>query len=573
MINFLTLEMEGFCSYVNPTKLDLNHKNPVIIKAPNGSGKTTIFSAISWCLYGKTLKDTSNVNTWDKLRTKAYKGTKVVVYFQSNGKLYQVTRCQNYKGKLDDGAIGKDRLILREEADLVDIKGKSQLQNYIIEKLGLSFKVFTSSILFGQGLSRLIDESNSDKKKIFDEIFNLNFINLARDIATNEYNEISKDYKRYLDNISSKKIQLNQLNRFKIDTENNMKYYEDLRMKGIKKLKDKRKALTKDLIEVKKKFSEDKLLLVDTKLKRARNSLEDIKNKLADAKQVSSIPLIDLIDKVINLLKQGKIKKAIKEMVQIKTAFTNIEKYNYEKEEITDTLCKLQERKSALHQAERESNEIAEQISEIDNDILERSSKVSDNREAVDTYQIEIDNLNKEIKELEKKKSKLQTKLDNYSWLIKDPLSNNGIKAFLFDSSLHILNETLKSYSEILGFRISFEVDLELANKGFVTLIEKDNEIIDYADLSGGEKQLVCVAMAFAMNNSISSSQGINIAFCDEVFESLDSENIELVIALIKSVYEDRSLFLITHQNSLPLSVSKTLQVIKNQGRSELKWL
>ena len=59
-----------------------------------------------------------------------------------------------------------------------------------------------------------------------------------------------------------------------------------------------------------------------------------------------------------------------------------------------------------------------------------------------------------------------ELELENYNWLINDPLGNNGIKAYLFDSSLDMLNRTLDKYSQVLGFRIEFNIDLGTAGRG-----------------------------------------------------------------------------------------------------------
>ena len=99
-------------------------------------------------------------------------------------------------------------------------------------------------------------------------------------------------------------------------------------------------------------------------------------------------------------------------------------------------------------------------------------------------------------------------------------------------------------------------------------MITMDGSDVFYEELSGGQKQLVNLAMAFAMNEMMSYSKGINIAFLDEVFESLSSDNIEIVTELIKKVYRDKTLFIITHQESLPISNSKILEVKKQKGLS-----
>ena len=156
MLKFIKIVIEGFASYEGYNELDLCPNSAVVIKAPNGSGKSTIFSALVWCLYGKTIKGVSDVNTKKKYQTKEYKGTRVITYFQKDGDVYMVTRCQNYIGNLEDGTKGRDRLQIIKNADVVDIKGKPKLQEYLISELGLSHQLFMNSIMFGQGMKKLI---------------------------------------------------------------------------------------------------------------------------------------------------------------------------------------------------------------------------------------------------------------------------------------------------------------------------------------------------------------------------------------------------------------------------------
>ena len=58
-------------------------------------------------------------------------------------------------------------------------------------------------------------------------------------------------------------------------------------------------------------------------------------------------------------------------------------------------------------------------------------------------------------------------------------------------------------------------------------IVKKINElgfkVGTYDELSGGEKQVCNLCMAFAMHEALTASKGINLAFLDEVFESLSS--------------------------------------------------
>ena len=124
MLTLLSVNIQGFCSICDSTYLQLNIPGTTFIKAPFGSGKTTIFSAITWCLYGKDLKGVSDVNTWKKYQPKDYPGTCVTLSYQTSQGVYRVIRCQNYKLPLEDGNKGANRLLVYQDAYPVDVKGK-----------------------------------------------------------------------------------------------------------------------------------------------------------------------------------------------------------------------------------------------------------------------------------------------------------------------------------------------------------------------------------------------------------------------------------------------------------------
>ena len=571
MITLLSVNIEGYCSICEPTHLQLNQQQTILIKAPNGSGKSSIFGAIVWCIYGKSLKGISDVNTWKEVQPKEYSGTKVEVFFQRDKDIYKITRCQNYKKVLDDGAKGNNRLIFYENGDTVNIKSKIKLQEHIILKLGLSYQLFMNSIMFGQGLQRLITESNADKKKLFEEIFDLNFLNIAKDIAQEGFEEVYSE---------SKELEYNTKN-LRQEIENVKSTYKDLKEKEAswkttideecKELKEKRDTLSNKLKREKKNINKALSLSLDTKVKKQTHLISILKEKLNDARSLSKMSLEEFIDIILELMQKKKYDKAYESLLKIKSAFIKITKYQKELEKANDKLYELKETRRELNEVKETCEEYTEEIVQIDSKIRKlgnESLKILSPK-----YKEKIVKLKSKLKTIEQEYQVKLNKLKDYEWLLKDPLGNNGIKAYLFDSSLDLLNNTLDSYSEVLGFRISFEIDLSSTRKDFVTLIERGGVIIDYDELSGGEKQVCNLAMAFAMFESMSAARGINIAFLDEVFESLSSDNIEIVISLIKHIFESKTLFLITHHDSLPLSHSKLLQVEKQNGLTSLKQL
>ena len=566
MLKLLNMQIEGFCSIPN-LYVPFDQKQTVLIKAPNGSGKSTIFSALVWCLYGKTIKGVSDVQTWKEFRTSDYCGTMVSVHFQRKESVYQVIRCQKYDKNLEDGSKGRDRFIVIRDAEPLDIKSKVQLQQKLVDILGLTQNLFTNSIMFGQGINRIIQESNADKKKLFEEIFDLNYLNIAKGIALEDKSNILS--------------QLNESEResasLKRELESTISTYKDLKAREkdfYNHIREERKELREDRKKLRAK-REEILPKLGTSLTPEINMIQKELDKLhklyRQAKSISNIPIREFIGNVYDMISSKKYKDASKALLDIMKAFEMMENLQVE----IDTKSQVVDHYNELNQKHKRYSQL---LADIDDDletIKEKLRKLKEEKLKVlsPKYKEQIADLRKRLRKVDEYYHNKELELEDYNWVIDDPLGNNGIKAYLFDSSLDFLNKELDRYYEILGFHISFEIDLSSTRKEFCTLIEKDGHIIDYDELSGGEKQLVDISMAFAMNQALTISKGINIAFLDEVFESLSSDNIELVIQLVKEVYKDKTLFLISHHDSLPFSNVKILEVEKRNGLSYYKGL
>lgn len=570
MLKFIRIIIEGFASYEGYNELDLCPNSAVVIKAPNGSGKSTIFSSLVWCLYGKTIKGVSDVNTKKKYRTKEYKGTKVTTYFQKDGDVYMVTRCQNYTGNLEDGTKGRDRLQIIKNAEVVDIKSKPRLQEYLVQELGLSYPLFMNSIMFGQGMKKLIQETNSDKKKIFEEVFNLNYLNIAKNIAQKGKSQIQGQVELCRSEYNSINREYESCRETYLELKESEEAFDKRRNKDIKEKQGNIRSLEKEIRY--KKDGLGSLKLVEDEIQANKLQEKALKEKLEAARNISNQPLEDVIDNIILLLEKNKVKKALQKVKTIKKAYSDIERYSDERDKVLNILSKLRTKEREVQRAKYILDNLTSKLKEAKRELARLESN-TDQKVNSPKYKKKAKSLKIKLKEQKAILEQKEKELEDYEWLLNDPLSNKGIKAFLFDSCLGQLNDTLEKYAEVLGFRISFEVDLESTKKDFVTLIEMDGEIYDYDELSGGQQQLCNVAMAFAMNESLTASKDINIAFLDEVFESLSMDNVEIVIGLIKKTFEEKVLFLITHHESIPLSKFKTLRVERLNGRSSFKLL
>lgn len=570
MLTFTTMNVVGFCSIEN-LHIPLNPSCTILIKAPNGKGKSTILSALVWAIYGKNLKGVSEVTTWEKVRPKDYQGVMVEVFFQKGEHIYKIIRCQKCNIVLEDGAKGKDRLILMKDNEVVNVKGKNKLQDAINAELGLSYTLFMNSIMFGQGIKRLIQESNSDKKKIFEEVFDLEFLNIAKGIAMQDKNNLLAQANEVEHQSALLKKELEANKEAYFDLRDREKGFKEKIKSERRELKKDREDLTKQLIKKQQQLKDEVEKSLKVKIKKHTDYVDVLKSKIKYNRIVSGVSLPDFVKKLKIQLDKGHYKRAKESVDIIYKAIINSDKLQEEYEDALGRLDELRTTNEKYKRLQKECDDIASDIADIDEEL--EKLKQEKFKVMSPKYKEKLKEIRRTLRKVDEDYHNKELELENYNWLINDPLGNNGIKAYLFDSSLDMLNRTLDKYSQVLGFRIEFNIDLGTARKEFFTLIERDGQIIDYDELSGGEKQLVNVAMAFAMNESLTMSKGINLAFLDEVFESLSSDNIEVVTSLIRHTFADKTLFLITHLDSLPLSNTKILQVEKVNGLSSYNLL
>ena len=569
MIQFGNIIIEGFCS-IPYLELNLGSKGITVIRGATGEGKTTILSALVWGAYGKNLKGKSDVSTWEKYRPKNYNGTKVEIYFGKDGKTHKITRCLKYKGEVN-GAKGKDRLIYEIDAVEVSEKNRGEIQALINADLGMSYSLFMNSILFGQGMKRLIQESSSDQKDLFEEIFELEYISKARDIAKGYYTEALREYNEISQKYSSSKEKKQSIQRMLDDLKKQANHVKNDLSSRVKVLEKKLSLLAKAKKENELKETVTYKNRIEQRIQEARDNQKELLNKINDAKKKTRVSLEEFIGVIIKLLKRGDIKNSLKRLMEVKKAFGDIERLQDKCSKLADKISNYRDKLEELRDQEYEANKVQR---DIDSTHVEIKKLLSEKRAGVNLglikkYKTQLSTISDKLQSIESEMEEKRAKVDNYKWVMDDPLGNRGIKAFLFESSLDILNETLESYSEVLGFSILFYVDIQGVKKDFNTQIIMDGIEVSYEELSGGQKTLVNIAMAFAMNEVMTKAKGINIAFLDEVFENLSSEYVDLVIGLIRKIYKDKTLYLISHQESLPIPNARVLTVTRERGLSQ----
>lgn len=176
------LVMSAFGSYAGREEIDFSgmQNGLFLITGDTGSGKTTIFDAITYALYDRTSGGNRDGNMMRSQYAREDTDTYVIYTFLYQGQEYTIRRNPEYlrlgKRRYADGSPRYVREASKVELTLPDgsvYRGKKrETDQKIVEIMGLDAGQFTQIAMIAQGdfLKLLLAESK-ERKKIFSRIF------------------------------------------------------------------------------------------------------------------------------------------------------------------------------------------------------------------------------------------------------------------------------------------------------------------------------------------------------------------------------------------------------------------
>ena len=203
----LELEMTAFGSYAEKTTVPFyRFRNGLfLVTGDTGAGKTTIFDAIVFALYG-TLSGSDSTDRKPDMMHSDYVSksvdTVVKLWFEQAGKQYSVTRTLHFskkRGTADQYNDGTADAVLLEP-DGTMLSGSNKVTERISELLGLNKEQFRQIVMLAQGEFKRFLKADSEKKseilgKLFDHAAYARFTELltlsAKTLAAQRKNSVS----------------------------------------------------------------------------------------------------------------------------------------------------------------------------------------------------------------------------------------------------------------------------------------------------------------------------------------------------------------------------------------------
>lgn len=356
----LELTISAFGPYAGETILNLGQlgiKGLYLISGDTGAGKTTIFDAITFALYGEpsgAIRETS------MLRSKYADpdtDTFVDMTFAYGSKEYRIIRNPEYQRpkKRGDGFTSQKADATLTFSDGHIISGSSQATSAIRELIGIDRSQFTQIAMIAQGdFLKLLVATTKERQEIFRQIFQTkNYETLQYCLKTesgnlkNQYDDLKKSIKQYIDGIVCDvddvfAIEIHKAQEGCITTADTMELLMRLIAQDELKQKTERSAL--DIVEIQistidkalGKAEQDnkaraELVLAENFLRTASDQLPELEKKFTEvsakqpeielltgqiATERSKLPQYDELDLTLKAIEE--IKKALEKLQGIK---------------------------------------------------------------------------------------------------------------------------------------------------------------------------------------------------------------------------------------------------------------
>lgn len=302
----IKLVMSAFGPYAGVTTLELDKlgtKGLYLITGDTGAGKTTIFDAITFALYGEASGDNRNADMFRSKYADPDTPTEVELTFEYNGKEYYVKRNPAY---LRPKTRGEGFTSKAADAELHYPDGRvvaklRDVNNAIVEIMGIDRNQFTRIAMIAQGdFLKLLLASTDERKKIFQKLFHTKNYYFLQESLKAQSGSLAKEYEKASDSIrqyiggilceddNPLSVSVRKAMNGEMTTEDVTELLDRL----IKEDAEAKEKLTADINKKEQKIKEltaqiakaEEQKKAETSLKKSEEKLVEVTEKLRDAK-------------------------------------------------------------------------------------------------------------------------------------------------------------------------------------------------------------------------------------------------------------------------------------------------
>lgn len=358
------LTIKNFQSYGNnPTTIEFNQSSLDLIVGNNGAGKSTIFTAITYCLYGKI----TGKNNSDLIN---YNNKEMLVELELFAKNKKILIRRGLKPSVFE--------IYIDDKKVDDVAGKSNMQDLLMEYIEIPFDIFTNIILINiTKYQNFFTINNKERKERIVNIFNLSLLNEL----------YKREHKNNLEIKKEKLVLDTKLNYANDKLSDKKSQFEKLETK----VKE-NQTLLKEYMSSKQKLEEN-ISNITNNIKNNETTINDLNDKLK-----SEIDIINNKNHELNL-KKVILETNIKNNKSKITQYESAELENLEKE-IDNYKQEIKENQLCIVEKNAKITELNKQLNEAKTNYVETENKREKDKI---TYNDKLDEFNSAINKIETK--------------------------------------------------------------------------------------------------------------------------------------------------------------------------
>lgn len=412
----LKLSFESFNSYANKTSIDFedfNSNGIFLITGPTGSGKTTIFDAIKYALYGEASgedrKNISNFSDFANLESPSA----VTFEFLHRGVKYRIERISSYQVSKKNKTPETDKKTPNKKTtvnfyQLIDGEEKllasnaTKVNEEVQNLLGIDKNQFSQIVMIAQGdFSKILTAKGSDREILLRNIFNTEVYQQLQERLKADTSQLEKEHEKNLDKAKNALQDIN-LN----DQEQSDKVLEYL---------NNEKTILSHLDEIHTFIEEQNSTLneeahsLNSKTIKLSNKKDDLTRGLAQLESNQKIKnQISACNEYLDLHKPI--------LDQKKSVYDQAKKNESEIEILRFDIPKLEDKIRRHDSASKQVESIELEISKLDSQLLEHKQQI----ELLDKKSTETQTLQNELKEKKQRLEANSNKLTEIDRLISE---------------------------------------------------------------------------------------------------------------------------------------------------------
>lgn len=546
-------------------------------QSANGAGKSSLLSAISWCLFGKLPRDI----TATSITRIGQKSTLVSLKIDLlNGEVLTVTRKR--PGGLE--VVCEDSLTVMSQEELEC-------------KIGLTYERYLNIAYFAQGLgSRFIDLSDTDRKQLFLDLSKSSSYLTAKEKIDLEIKSLSKEiqdlkleHTGICSRISEIQDAILDANPLLEEIAQIQKQIDDIEDKissiniqapDISKFKDLKVRLKQELSSVMEAKAELKVLHNNLrKLQAPREQIVPVECPHCSGSLLIDDDGLKPCDKRAIVEAQEARNQLVKsQQDELKLKIAEVDRIVSKETKIIETIEKCDEKISDLSAEYRNSKNVLENLSS-------QSSLLSSKRSHIESQVRNIEKTKSRLHELRSKETVVASLLTEKETRVSvlqaasHALGPSGIQAYVLDSIVDEFNSKINELISSGWSNFTYELlTFKEGKAGSISTRFSDSVSIDgqqrsIGSLSGGERRCLSLVIDIALSRIFSVHAGFlpSPIILDEPFDHLDSVNRERAILLVQELASDCCVVVVDHQNETKGMFEHTIEIVKQSGVSSAR--